>query len=96
MESGKLDGKLEIGEAKFEKSESYLKVYKNLELLKAFVLLKEKEIEKREKEGRQLMVEEFRSPLDIYKNLRNSIAALTKFAEFKDKVDEIVKARGEM
>ena len=42
------------------------------------------------------MVEEFRSPLDIYKNLRNSIAALTKFAEFKDKVDEIVKARGEM
>ena len=60
------------------------------------MLLKEKEIEKREKEGRQLMVEEFRSPLDIYKNLRNSIAALTKFAEFKDKVDEIVKARGEM
>lgn len=92
--SGKLKGKLQIGEAKLEEDESYLKVYKNLELLKAFVIVKEKEIEERERVGRQLTAEELKSPLNIYKNLRNSIAALTKFEEFRDKVSKLAAARG--
>ena len=94
--AGKLAGRLQIEEGKFIKDETYLNVYNNLELLEAFVIVKEKEIEIREREGRPLTAEEMESPLNIYKNLRNSIAALTKFAEFKDKVDKIVKARGEM
>ena len=92
--TGKLEGKMQIGEVHFVPEETYLNVYNNLELLGAFVIVKENEINDREREGRALTSEEIDSPLNIYKNLRNSIAALTKFAEFKDKVDKIVKARG--
>ena len=92
--SGILEGKVQICEERFRQGETYLNVYKNLELLKAFVIVKEKEIEERERVGRQLTAEELKSPLNIYKNLRNSIAALTKFEEFRDKVSKLAAARG--
>jgi hypothetical protein len=72
-------------------------VYNNLELFDAYVREKEREIKEREAERRPFSAEELTMcPLLKSKNLRNSIAALAKFREFKDKVDEIVKARGEM
>ena len=92
--SGILEGKVQICEEMFRQGETYLNVYNNLELLKAFVIVKEKEIEERERVGRQLTAEELKSPLNIYKNLRNSIAALTKFEEFRDKVSKLAAARG--
>ena len=96
-EAGKLECELQVEEGMFIKKESYLNVYNNLQLFEAYVREKEREIKEREAEKRPFSAEELevcrlRNP----KNLRNSIAALAKFREFKDKVDEIVKARGEM
>ena len=96
-EAGKLECELQVEEGMFIKKESYLNVYNNLQLFEAYVREKEREIKEREAGKRPFSAEELevcrlRNP----KNLRNSIAALAKFREFKDKVDEIVKARGEM
>jgi hypothetical protein len=87
----------QVEEGMFKENESYLKVYNNLEFFEAYVREKEREIKQREAGKRPFSAEELevcrlRNP----KNLRNSIAALAKFREFKGKVDEIVKARGEM
>ena len=87
----------QVEEGMVKENESYLKVYNNLEFFEAYVREKEREIKERETEKRPFSAEELevcrlRNP----KNLRNSIAALAKFREFKGKVDEIVKARGEM
>jgi hypothetical protein len=87
----------QVEEGMVKENESYLKVYNNLEFFEAYVREKEREIKQRDSEERPFSAEELevcrlRNP----KNLRNSIAALAKFREFKDKVDEIVKARGEM
>ena len=72
-------------------------MYNNLEFFEAYVREKEREIKKRQEEKRPFSAEEIAfNPLNSYKNLRNSYASLRKFGEFKDKVDEIVKARGEM
>ena len=86
----------QVEEGIFKENESYLKVYNNLEFFEAYVREKEREIKEREAGKRPFSAEELevcrlRNP----KNLRNSIAALAKFREFKGKVDEIVKARGE-
>jgi hypothetical protein len=94
---GKLEGWLQIEEGMFKENESYLNVYNNLEFFEAYVREKEREIKEREAEKRPFSGEELAfNPLNSYKNLRNSYASLRKFGEFKDKVDEIVKARGEM
>ena len=87
----------QVEEGMLKKNESYLKVYNNLEFFEAYVREKEREIKEREAGKRPFSAEELevcrlRNP----KNLRNSIAALAKFRAFKGKVDEIVKARGEM
>ena len=87
----------QVEEGIFKENESYLKVYNNLEFFEAYVREKEREIKEREAGKRPFSAEELevcrlRNP----KNLRNSIAALVKFRKFKGKVDEIVKARGEM
>ena len=72
-------------------------MYNNFELFEAYVKVKEEEIKQRGAEERPFSAEELElCPLLNPKNLRNSIAALAKFGEFKGKVDEIVKARGEM
>jgi hypothetical protein len=58
---------------------------------------KEREIRERDMERRPFSAEELElCPLLNPKNLRNSIAALAKFSEFKVRVAEIVKSRGEM
>ena len=93
-EAGKLECGLQVEEGTFKENESYLKVYNNLEFFEAYVREKEREIKQRDSEGRPFSAEELemcrlRNP----KNLRNSIAALVKFREFKDKVDKIVKSR---
>jgi hypothetical protein len=87
----------QVEEGIVKENESYLKVYNNLEFFEAYVREKEREIKQREAEKRPFSAEELAfNPLNSYKNLRNSYASLRKFREFKDKVDEIVKARGEM
>ena len=59
--------------------------------------MKEEEIKQRDAEERPFSAEELKMcPLLNPKNLRNSIAALAKFGEFKVRVAEIVKSRGEM
>ena len=87
----------QVEEGMFKENESYLKVYNNLEFFEAYVREKEREIKEREAGKRPFSAEELevcrlRNP----KNLRNSIAALAKFREFKVRVAEIVKSRGEM
>ena len=95
--AGKLEGKLQIEAGKIIDNGSYLSVYNNLELFEAYVREKEREIKEREAEKRPFSAEELElCPLLNPKNLRNSIAALAKFREFKARVAEIVKARGEM
>lgn len=95
--AGKLEGKLQIEAGKIIDNGSYLSVYNNFELFEAYVKVKEEEIKQRGAEERPFSAEELElCPLLNPKNLRNSIAALAKFGEFKGKVDEIVKARGEM
>ena len=95
--AGKLEGKLQIEAGKIIDNGSYLSVYNNLELFEAYVKVKEEEIKQREAEKRPFSAEELElCPLLNRKNLRNSIAALTKFGDFKDMVDNIAKARGEM
>ena len=96
-QAGKLDGKFQVGEAKFIDGKTYLNVYNHLELLTAFVRAKEEEIRRRAQAEKPFSSEELaESPLNTYKNLRNSIAALAKFEKFKARVAEIVKSRGEM
>jgi hypothetical protein len=96
-DAGKLEGEIQIEAEKIIDNGSYLSVYNNLELFDAYVREKEREIKQREAEKRPFSAEELAfNPLNSYKNLRNSYASLRKFREFKDKVDEIVKARGEM
>ena len=93
-EAGKLEGEIQIEAGKIIDNGSYLSVYNNLELFKAYVREKEREIKQREAEKRPFSAEELAfNPLNSYKNLRNSYASLRKFGEFKDKVDEIVKSR---
>ena len=87
-------GKLQIETGKIIDNGSHLTVYNNLEFFEAYVREKEREIKEREAGKRPFSAEELelcrlRNP----KNLRNSIAALAKFREFKGKVDEIVKVR---
>lgn len=95
--AGKLEGRLQAEEGMFIKNASYLNVYNNLELFDAYVKVKEEEIKQREVERRPFSAEELElCPLLNRKNLRNSIAALAKFAEFKARIAEIVKSRGEM
>ena len=95
--AGKLEGEIQIEAGKIIDNGSYLSVYNNLELFEAYVREKEREIKEREAEKRPFSAEELAlNPLNSYKNLRNSYASLRKFGEFKDKVDNIVKARGEM
>ena len=85
--------KLQIEAGKIIDNGSYLNVYNNLELFDAYVKVKEEEIKQRSAEERPFSAEELElCPLLNRKNLRNSIAALAKFAEFKDKVDKIVMA----
>ena len=95
--AGKLEGKLQIEAGNIIDNGSYLSVYNNLELFEAYVKVKEEEIKQREVERRPFSAEELElCPLLNRKNLRNSIAALAKFAEFKARIAEIVKSRGEM
>lgn len=92
--SGILEGKVQICEERLRQGETYLNVYNNLELLEKFIEYKGNEIKEREAKGRPFSSEELaQSPLNSYKNLRNSYASLRKFGEFKDKVDKIVKSR---
>ena len=91
--AGKLEGKLPIEAGKIIDNGSYLSVYNNLELFESYVREKEREIKEREAEKRPFSAEELElCPLLNRKNLRNSIASLAKFREFKDKVEGIVNA----
>ncbi len=94
MDAGMLEGKLTIEEGRFVQGETYLNVYNNIGLFKEFIRVKAAEIKEREAEGRPFSAEELAaSPLNSYKNLNNTSAALAKFEAFKKMVDEIVKAR---
>ena len=94
MDAGILKGKLAIEEERFGQGEEYLRVYNNIGLFKEFISVKAAEIKKREAEGRPFSAEESAaSPLNSYKNLNNTSAALVKFEAFKNMVDEIAKAR---
>lgn len=95
--AGKFEGRFQICEENFTPGETYLNVYKNIELFAAFVKDKEDEIKAREREESHFSAEELSAcPLLNAKNLRNSYAALAKFREFKNRVAKLVTARSEI
>ena len=95
--SGKLEGKLQIEEGQFIPGESYLNVYKNIDLFEAFIRDKAAVVKLREAEGNPFSAEELaESPLNAYKNVNNTSAALAKFRAFQVMVDKIVKTRGDV
>ena len=84
------DGWIQLNEQTVQAGCPFLNAYNNIDTLKQYVERKERELYDISMGVREAAPEGQKNPLNNIRNLKNTIAALAKFEEFKNKVLEAI------
>jgi hypothetical protein len=84
------DGWIQLSEQTVQAGCPFLNAYNNIDTLKQYVERKERELYDISMGVREAAPEGQKNPLNNIRNLKNTIAALAKFEEFKNKVLEAI------
>jgi len=84
------DGWIQLREQTIQAGCPFLNAYNNIDTLKQYVARKERELSDISMGFREAAPDRQKNPLNNIRNLKNTIAALAKFEEFKNKVLEAI------
>jgi hypothetical protein len=84
------DSWIQLSEQTVQAGCPFLNAYNNIDTLKQYVERKERELYDISMGVREAAPEGQKNPLNNIRNLKNTIAALAKFEEFKNKVLEAI------
>ncbi len=82
------DSGIQLSEETVQPGRPFMNAYNNIDTLKQYVARKEQELYDISTGVREAAPDSQKNPLNNIRNLKNTIAALAKFEEFKNKVNE--------